>query len=185
MRSFRLANRSVPCPCKSTVGTELTAPSISRRSIFWAIRRSLLRDYESTDQCPATRHRSLHRLLPDAKSGRHIRTLRLTACPVPDGFRPSSRSSTFKRPDGHSFPVNRYVIEQAGDPAVGALLVYSPGPRSSQRIQAKYYLVADSIRLHRSDGALIRLMSSNVRRRIRRRRPSPGHATRRSHSCRY
>ncbi|MFZ3339647.1 MAG: VPLPA-CTERM-specific exosortase XrtD [Terriglobales bacterium] len=67
--------------------------------------------------------------------------------------------TTLKRPDGHSFPVNRYVIEQAG---VRQLVLYwftAQGREVANEYKLKYYLVANSIRLHRSDGALIRLMT--------------------------
>jgi EpsI family protein len=62
-------------------------------------------------------------------------------------------------PDGTSFPVNRYVVSKAGDRQIVLYWFQAHGRAVASEYSAKYYLIADSIRLHRSDGALIRFMS--------------------------
>ena len=62
-------------------------------------------------------------------------------------------------PDGTTFPVNRYVVSKAGDRQIVLYWFQAHGRAVASEYSAKYYLIADSIRLHRSDGALIRFMS--------------------------
>ncbi len=64
-----------------------------------------------------------------------------------------------KASDGTAFPVNRYVITKAGDRQLVLYWFQAHGRAEASEYSAKYYLVADSIRMHRSDGALIRFMS--------------------------
>jgi exosortase D (VPLPA-CTERM-specific) len=64
-----------------------------------------------------------------------------------------------KRTDGSSFPVNRYVIEQGGTRQLVLYWFQAQGREVANEYRLKYYLVSNSIRLHRSDGALIRLMT--------------------------
>jgi exosortase D (VPLPA-CTERM-specific) len=61
-------------------------------------------------------------------------------------------------PDGQ-FPVNRYVVEQGGQRQLVLYWFQAHGRMVANEYYLKYYLIADSIRLHRSDGALVRLMS--------------------------
>jgi EpsI family protein len=67
--------------------------------------------------------------------------------------------TALKHPDGSSFPVNRYVIEQGGERQLVLYWFQAQGREVANEYRLKYYLVANSIRLHRSDGALIRLMT--------------------------
>jgi exosortase D (VPLPA-CTERM-specific) len=62
-------------------------------------------------------------------------------------------------PGGSSFPVNRYVVSKAGDRQLVLYWFQAHGREVASEYAAKYYLIADSIRLHRSDGALVRLMT--------------------------
>jgi EpsI family protein len=60
-------------------------------------------------------------------------------------------------PSHAAFPVNRYVITK-GDSRKLVLYWYWAHDRGvASEYWAKYYLVADSIRMNRSDGALVRL----------------------------
>ena len=60
-------------------------------------------------------------------------------------------------PNHASFPVNRYVIAK-GDSRKLVLYWYWAHDRGvASEYWAKYYLVADSIRMNRSDGSLVRL----------------------------
>jgi len=62
---------------------------------------------------------------------------------------------------GHvPFPVNRYVISK-GESRLLVLYWYWAHDRGvASEYWAKYYLVADAIRMNRSDGALVRIMTS-------------------------
>jgi len=62
-------------------------------------------------------------------------------------------------PDGHAFPANRYVIVKGGERQIVLYWFQAHGRVVASEYSAKYYLIADSIRLHRSDGSLVRLMS--------------------------
>jgi EpsI family protein len=62
-------------------------------------------------------------------------------------------------PDGSSFPVNRYVISKLGDRQLVLYWFQAHGRVVASEYWAKYYLVADSIKMNRSDGALVRLMT--------------------------
>ncbi len=68
------------------------------------------------------------------------------------------------RPDGSPFPVNRYVVSKAGERQLVLYWFQAHGREVASEYWAKYYLVADSIRLNRSDGALVRLMTPMYRR---------------------
>ena len=64
-----------------------------------------------------------------------------------------------KNPDGSSFPANRYVVSRMGQRQVVLYWFQAHGRQIASDYQAKYYLITDSIRMNRSDGAMIRLMS--------------------------
>ncbi len=81
-------------------------------------------------------------------------------CLPGSGWIPTQRQIiAFHRQDGSSFPVNRYVIAQRGERQLVLYWFQAQGREVASEYRLKYYLVADSIRLHRSDGALIRLMT--------------------------
>ena len=63
------------------------------------------------------------------------------------------------RPDGSSFPANRYVISKAGERELVIYWYQAHNRALASEYWAKYYLVADSIRMNRSDGALVRLIT--------------------------
>lgn len=68
-----------------------------------------------------------------------------------------SSRMTLSMPNHRTFPVNRYVIAK-GDARQLVLYWYWAHNRGvASEYWAKYYLVADSIRMNRSDGSLIRL----------------------------
>jgi EpsI family protein len=77
------------------------------------------------------------------------------------GWIPISRERVrITRPDGSSFPANRYVGSQSGGGQELVLYWFQAHGRVvASEWQAKYYLVSDSIRMNRSDGALVRLMT--------------------------
>lgn len=68
-----------------------------------------------------------------------------------------SRRMTLNIPGHVPFPVNRYVIAK-GDSRQVVLYWYWAHDRGvASEYWAKYYLVADSIRMNRSDGSLVRV----------------------------
>ena len=76
------------------------------------------------------------------------------------GWVPTSREIVqITRPDGSSFPANRYVVSKAGERQLVLYWFQAHGRAVSSEYWAKYYLVADSVRMNRSDGGLVRLMS--------------------------
>jgi len=68
-----------------------------------------------------------------------------------------------KTPDGGSFLVNRYVVSKSGERQLVLYWFQAHGRTVANEYWAKYYLISDSIRLHRSDGSMIRLMSPMLR----------------------
>ena len=62
-------------------------------------------------------------------------------------------------PNGSTFPANRYVVSKAGDRQLVLYWFQAHGRAVASEYWAKYYLASDSIRMNRSDGALIRLMT--------------------------
>ena len=81
-------------------------------------------------------------------------------CLPGNGWIPTLREVVrLTNPDGSSFPINRYVVSKAGDRQIVLYWYLAHGRAVASEYSAKYYLISDSIRLHRSDGALIRMMS--------------------------
>jgi EpsI family protein len=79
-------------------------------------------------------------------------------CLPGSGWSPiESQHSSLSLPGHAPFPVNRYVIGQ-GDQRRLVLYWYWAHDRGvASEYWAKYYLVADSIRMNRSDGSLVRI----------------------------
>ena len=63
------------------------------------------------------------------------------------------------RPDGSSFSVNRYVVSKTGERELALFWYQVHGRGVASEYWAKFYLVADSIRMNRTDGAIVRLMT--------------------------
>lgn len=62
-------------------------------------------------------------------------------------------------PDGSQFPVNRFVATLGAERQIVLYWYLAHGRGVASDYAEKYYLIRDSIHMHRSDGALIRLMS--------------------------
>jgi EpsI family protein len=76
------------------------------------------------------------------------------------GWVPTSRELVrLKRPDGSTFPVNRYVVAKSGERQLVLYWFQAHGRAVASEYWAKYYLVSDSVRMNRSDGGLVRLMT--------------------------
>jgi exosortase D (VPLPA-CTERM-specific) len=63
------------------------------------------------------------------------------------------------RPDGSSFPANLFIISKAGERELVIYWFQARDRAVANEYLSKYYLVADAIRLNRSDGALVRLIT--------------------------
>ena len=76
------------------------------------------------------------------------------------GWVPTQRETiAIARPDGSSFPANRYVVAKGGERELVIYWFQAHNRGIASEYWAKYYLVADSIRMNRSDGGLVRLIT--------------------------
>jgi len=116
----------------------------------------LMRDYENASplQPPINLYIAY---FPTQKAGDTIHSP--NHCLPGQGWVPTSREVVqITRPDGSSFPANRYVGSQSGErPELVLYWFQAHGRAVAREYWAKYYLVSDSIRMNRSDGALVRL----------------------------
>jgi EpsI family protein len=65
----------------------------------------------------------------------------------------------FSMPDHPPFPVNRYVIRKGEDRRIVLYWYWAHDRGIASEYWAKIYLVTDSLRMNRSDGALVRITS--------------------------
>ena len=118
----------------------------------------LVRDYENAKANAQPWINLFIAYFPTQKMGETIHSP--NHCLPGNGWVPTLREVVhLTNPDGSSFPVNRYVVSKAGDRQIVLYWYLAHGRAVASEYSAKYYLISDSIRLHRSDGALIRLMS--------------------------
>ena len=119
----------------------------------------LMRDYENARQPQPEPWINLYiAYFPTQKAGDTIHSP--NHCLPGAGWVPTSRNVVrLRRPDGSSFPVNRYVVAKAGERQLVLYWFQAHGREVASEYWAKYYLVSDSIRMNRSDGALVRLMT--------------------------
>jgi len=76
------------------------------------------------------------------------------------GWVPTERQIVrLSAPGKPSFPVNRYVVSKSGERQLVLYWFQAHGRAVASDYWAKYFLISDSIRLHRSDGAMVRLMT--------------------------
>lgn len=67
------------------------------------------------------------------------------------------------KPDGSTFPANRYVVTKGGERQLVLYWYQAHGREVASEYLSKYYLVADAIRMNRSDGSLVRVMTPMYR----------------------
>jgi EpsI family protein len=117
----------------------------------------LLRDYEN-QSLPQPFINLYVAYFPSQRSGDTIHSP--NHCLPGAGWIPISRTLVeIARPDGSSFPANRYVIVKADERQLVLYWFQAHGREVASEYWAKYYLIADSIKMNRSDGALVRLMT--------------------------
>lgn len=121
----------------------------------------LVRDYENTSQPEAAREPWINLYIayfPSQKAGDTIHSP--NHCLPGAGWVPTSRETVrLNGPDGTSFPVNRYIVAKGQDQQLVLYWFQAHGRAVASEYWAKYYLVSDSVRMNRSDGGLVRLMS--------------------------
>ena len=122
----------------------------------------LLRDYENASKPQAQQQPWINLYIayfPTQKANDTIHSP--NHCLPGSGWVPSSREVIqIKRADGSSFPANRYVGSKSGEqPELAIYWFQAHGRAVASDYEAKYYLISDSIRMNRSDGALVRLMT--------------------------
>lgn len=79
-------------------------------------------------------------------------------CLPGDGWSPlESGRVLLAWPGQEPFPANRYLIAKGNDRALLLYWYWAHGRALANEYWAKYYLVADAIRLNRTDGAMIRV----------------------------
>jgi len=67
---------------------------------------------------------------------------------------------TVTLPDQAPFPANRYLIALGGQRQLVLYWYWAHNRAVASEYSAKFYLVTDSIRMHRSDGSMIRVYTS-------------------------
>jgi EpsI family protein len=120
----------------------------------------LVRDYELRESASAPQPwiNLYIAYFPTQKTGDTIHSP--NHCLPGAGWVPVSREVvSLSAPDGSSFPVNRYVVSKMGERRLVLYWFQAHGRVVASEYWAKYYLVADSIHMNRSDGALVRLMT--------------------------
>jgi exosortase D (VPLPA-CTERM-specific) len=121
----------------------------------------LLRDYESASESQPGIDLFIA-YFPTQKTGDTIHSP--SHCLPGAGWVPIQRKFVqIPRGDGTSFPANQYVVAKAGERQLVLYWYLAHDRAVASEYWAKYYLVADSIRLNRSDGALIRLTTPMFR----------------------
>lgn len=81
-------------------------------------------------------------------------------CLPGSGWQPVESGVTSLRMGDRSLPVNRYVIERHGVRQLAYYWFQGRGRVVANEFANKFWLIADAARLHRSDGALVRVMTT-------------------------
>jgi EpsI family protein len=118
----------------------------------------LQRDYENASQ-PQPSINLFIPFFPTQKAGDTIHSP--DHCLLGAGWFPISREVIqLARSDGSSIPVNRYVVSKSGERQLVLYWFQEHGRVVAREWQAKYYLISDSIHISRSDGGMVRLMTT-------------------------
>ena len=118
----------------------------------------LVRDYQNPSQPEQPWINLYVAYFPSQKTGDTIHSP--SHCLPGAGWVPTSREVVqLAAADGSSFPANRYVVARMGERKLVLYWFQAHGRVVASEYWAKYYLIADSIRMNRSDGSLVRLMT--------------------------
>ena len=116
----------------------------------------LLRDYVNAER--NTRVNLFIAYFPSQRAGDAIHSPK--NCLPGSGWAPVSADRTMMTVPGRpAFPVNQYVIAKGDEQQLVLYWYWAHNRAVASEYTAKFYLVADSIRMRRSDGALIRLLT--------------------------
>jgi len=84
-------------------------------------------------------------------------------CLPGSGWQPVSQSTTAiqdpRHPDAAGSPVNRYVIQKGNDRQLVLYWFQGHGRIVASEYWTKFYLVVDAVRMNRSDGAVVRVIT--------------------------
>lgn len=80
-------------------------------------------------------------------------------CLPGSGWQPVESTRISLPVDGRSIPVTRYVIERGGDRQLAYYWYQGRGRITASEYANKLWLIVDAARLHRSNGALVRVMA--------------------------
>jgi EpsI family protein len=81
-------------------------------------------------------------------------------CLPGSGWQPVESGIATLQIDGRPLPVNRYVIERHGARQLAYYWYQGRGRAVANEFANKFWLIVDAARLHRSDGALVRVMTT-------------------------
>ena len=81
-------------------------------------------------------------------------------CLPGSGWQPVESGIATLQIDGRRLPVNRYVIERRGARQLAYYWYQGRGRAVADEFANKFWLIVDAARLHRSDGALVRVMTT-------------------------
>ncbi len=117
----------------------------------------VVRDYENTSQ----EQPWINLFIPYYDSQKAGDTIHSPEHCLPGaGWIPISRQVIrLPRPDGSSYPVNRFVVAKGADRQLVLYWFQAHGRAVASEWAAKYYLISDAIHMNRSDGGLVRLMT--------------------------
>ena len=115
----------------------------------------LLRSYTNDQESPLDLFIAY---FPSQRSGDTIHSPQ--HCLPGSGWVPiENRAITIAMPGHVPFPVNRYVIRKGEERRIVLYWYWAHDRGVASEYWAKFYLVADSLRMNRSDGALVRITS--------------------------
>jgi len=151
----RLPLQSFPRQVKAWSGTDITIDNEALQIL--GAGEFLLRNYR-TEEASDPAINLFIAYFPSQRAGDTIHSPR--HCLPGAGWTPLDNTRTMLTMPGHApFPANRYVIAQ-GDLRQIVLYWYWAHDRGiASEYWAKFYLVADSLNMNRSDGALVRVMA--------------------------
>jgi EpsI family protein len=116
----------------------------------------LVRDYYTPDEAEPTDLYIAY--FPSQRAGDTIHSPK--NCLPGSGWTPVENSRVILALPGHGpFPANRYIIEKAGARQLVLYWYWAHNRGVASEYWAKFYLIKDSIRMNRSDGALVRIVT--------------------------
>lgn len=121
----------------------------------------LLRLYQNTENADEPTVDLFIAYFPSQRTGDTIHSPK--HCLPGSGWRPiEARHTTLSLPGRAAFPVNRYLIARGDDRELVYYWYQAHDRELASEYWAKFYLIADAIRMNRSDGSLVRLATPLV-----------------------